>query len=233
MSNFSIKGETITTRHELFIDPNSIRCPFKFKDDAKRWGRQRYLQVRKYAKNKEWKKEKWKRFMTAVQVSDPWKEREKSKENMSDINIHSSEVGPGKQKVLKWQSPFGVFSNFAGRDLPQYSCRIINHHQLKENVTSSLVDWWTQKQWLKWLFSCVQCIFTPPKKGRSWKILVPISSVSWLNFIVNLSNLERKIFSWKVMSIRLACGQACERLCWLLIHAEGSSQLWMSPSWVI
>lgn len=170
----------------------------KFRDDAKRWGRQCYLQVRKYAKNKEKKKEKWKRFLTAVQLSDAWKERErKSQENMSGISILLNGVGPGKQKVLKWQSPFGVFSNFAGRDLPQYSCRIINHHQLKENVTSSLLDWWTQKQCLKRFFSCVQYIFTTPKKGRSWKILLPISMVSWLNFIVNLSNLGRKIFSWK------------------------------------
>lgn len=150
------------------------------------------------------------------------REREKSKENMSDIDILSSEVGPGKQKVLKWWSPSGVVSNFAGRDLPQYSCRIINRHQLKENVISSLPDWGTQKQWLKWLFSCVQCIFMTPKRGRSWKILVPISVVSWLNF--------RKIFSWRVMSVRMACGQACARLCWLLMHVEGSSQLWMSPS---
>lgn len=47
------------------------------------------------------------------------REREKSKENMSGLGILHNEVGTGKQKVLKWQSPFGVFSNFAGRDLSQ------------------------------------------------------------------------------------------------------------------
>lgn len=47
------------------------------------------------------------------------REREKSKKNMSGISTLPNEVGPGKQKVLKWQSPFGVFSNFAGRDLSQ------------------------------------------------------------------------------------------------------------------
>ena len=55
----------------------------------------------KYAKNKEKKKDKRKRFLTAVQISDLWKEREKSKENMSGIGILPNEVGPGKQKVLK------------------------------------------------------------------------------------------------------------------------------------
>lgn len=57
------------------------------------------MKVRKYAKKKEKKKEKWKRILTAVQVSDLWREREKSKENMSDIGILSNEVGSGKQEV--------------------------------------------------------------------------------------------------------------------------------------
>lgn len=31
-----------------------------------------------------------------------WEEIEKSKDNMSDINVLPKEVGPHKQKVLRW-----------------------------------------------------------------------------------------------------------------------------------
>lgn len=34
-ANSSTEGETVTTHHRLLIDPISISCPFKFRDDAK------------------------------------------------------------------------------------------------------------------------------------------------------------------------------------------------------